>query len=296
MLLALVNLPRLSTQMKLLLWVFPSSFTYAGAIFRGAQLNNQFRVKDMRPKDYSTYPVIITSTATLNDSKDISHTLFPIRTKLGNSKTLAFKTDNDFSFTVSYAPDFTLPSDIATDLIQADITGVAEKIEKLKGTNECHDPSVKVTFKLTDAGIVEIAHGEVQCEIREKKNLADKFMGLFGGKDKETPEEQIIFEAAKTSPASAADTAATEVSGAEKVRFEKAALRVSTTDLSRTVMTADEKIAAKKSYGLCAKVNVVSRQWINSITPALHGKKLSTPSKHTSTAPETSSKTHSSRK
>ena len=92
---------------------------------------------------------------------------------------------------MSYAPEIVLPADIATGLLQANITNVAEKIDTLKGTNECHDPTVKVTFKLTDAGIVEFVHSEVQCEIREKKNLADKFMGLFGGKDKEQPAEQV---------------------------------------------------------------------------------------------------------
>jgi hypothetical protein len=120
-------------------------------------------------------------------------------------------------------------------------------------------------------------------------------MGLFGGKDKETPEEQIIFDAAKTSSTSA-DPVATEAAGAEKVRFEKAALRVLTTDLSKTVMTADEKIAAKKSYVLSMKANIVSRQWINSIKTVLRGKKLSIHWKHTSIAPEISSKIHSSRK
>jgi hypothetical protein len=63
---------------------------------------------------------------------------------------------------------------------------VAEKIQKLKRTNECLHPTVKVSVKLTDAGLVEVVHAEVLCEIREKKNLADHFKGLFGGgKDQE---------------------------------------------------------------------------------------------------------------
>jgi hypoxia up-regulated 1 len=42
-----------------------------GTIFRGAQLNNQFRVKDIRPKDYSNFPITIASNVTLDNSKGI---------------------------------------------------------------------------------------------------------------------------------------------------------------------------------------------------------------------------------
>ena len=109
---------------------------------------------------------------------------------MGRSKTLSFKSANDVSFTIEYSPEGGLPASISPAILTANIIGVAEKIEKLKGTHECHDPLVKVSIKLSDAGLVEVLHGEVRCEIREKKNLADKFMGLFGGrKDKEDKEE-----------------------------------------------------------------------------------------------------------
>src|ERR1700738_1240670 len=180
---------RQSTQTRLLSWVPGRPLPFLlnlGAIFRGAQLNNQFRVKNIRPKDYSTYSINIISNATLDSSKDTPVTLFPRRTKLGNTKTLTFKTSEDISFNILYSPDSDLPSDISPSILDAKITGVPEKIEKLKGTNECHDPTVKVSIKLTDAGLIEVLHSEVQCEIREKKNLADKFKGLFGGgKEKE---------------------------------------------------------------------------------------------------------------
>jgi hypothetical protein len=120
-------------------------------------------------------------------------TVFPRKTKLGNSKSLTFKTDQDVQFTLEYASDVPLPSDIHRTILEAKISGVSEKIDKLKGLNECHDPTVKVNLKLTDSGLVEVLHSEVQCEIREKKNLADKFMGFFGGgKDKgDKKEEQV---------------------------------------------------------------------------------------------------------
>lgn len=164
-----------------------------GAIFRGAQLNSQFKVKDIRPKDYSTYPITIISNATIDNSKGTSQILFPRRTKLGNSKTLSFKTKEDVSFSVQYTSDADLPDDISRSILTANITGVAEKIENLKGILECHDPTVKVNIKLSDSGLVEVLHSEVQCELREKKNLADKFKGLFGaGKDKEYKAEEQV--------------------------------------------------------------------------------------------------------
>ena len=95
---------------------------------------------------------------------------------------------------MGYPLDADLPGDISRKILTANITGVAEKIEKLKGALECHDPTVKVNIKLTDAGIVEVLHSEVTCEVREKKNLADKFKGLFGGgnEKEDKNEEQVV--------------------------------------------------------------------------------------------------------
>lgn len=233
-----------------------------GAIFRGAQLNNQFRVKDIRPKDYSTYSINIISNATLDSSKDTAVTLFPRRTKLGNTKTLTFKTSEDVSFKIVYSEDSDLPSDISPSILEANISGVAEKIDKLKGTNECYDPTVKVSVKLTDAGLVEVLHSEVQCEIREKKNLADKFKGLFGGgKDKETKEgDQIVFEAPKSetsatsSSASASSSTAAAADTAEKVRYEKSALRITVVDKSPAYLSPEQKFESKKLYLLLLRI------------------------------------------
>ena len=95
---------------------------------------------------------------------------------------------------MGYSSEADLPNDISRTILSTNITGVAEKIEKLKGSLECHDPTVKVNVKLTDAGIVEVLHGEVTCELREKKNLADKFKGLFGGgkSNEDKTEEQVV--------------------------------------------------------------------------------------------------------
>jgi hypoxia up-regulated 1 len=49
--------------------IFLAYSSNVGAIFRGAQLNTQFRVKDIRLTDFSTYPINIISNATLEDSK-----------------------------------------------------------------------------------------------------------------------------------------------------------------------------------------------------------------------------------
>jgi len=212
-------------------------------------------VKDIRPKDYSTYPINIISNTTLDTSKDTPQTLFPRRTKLGNTKTLTFKTSEDVSFSILYSEDTDLPVDISRLILDVKISGVAEKIEKLKGTNECYDPTVKVSVKLTDAGLVEILHSEVQCEIREKKNLADKFKGFFGGgKDKETKDEdQVVFEAFKSessssSSAPGSSSTASVADTAEKVRYEKAALRVSVVDKSPAYLSPQQKSESKKLY------------------------------------------------
>jgi len=173
--------------------------------------------------------------------------IFPHHTKLGNSKTLTFKTPSDISFTVSYSPGVILPLDISPILLRANITGVPDKIEKLKGTHECNDPTVKVNIKLVDAGLVEVISSEAQCELHEKKNLADKFMGFFGGgKDTETAtEEQVVFDE-KT-----AETTGAAVDASEKVTFERGPLRVSVTDESPAYLTPKQKSASKKLYSPC---------------------------------------------
>jgi len=246
-------------------------------------LNNQFRVKDIRPKDYSTYSIDIISNATLNNSKDTPVTLFPRRTKLGNTKRLTFKTSEDISFNILYSPDSDLPSDIPPSILEAKITGVPEKIEKLKGTNECHDPTVKVNIKVTDAGLIEVLHSEIQCEIREKKNLADKFKGLFGGgKDKETKEDQIVFEASLKGESSST-TSSAETSGstsavadtAEKVRYEKSALRVTVVDKSPAYLSREQKSESKKLYHslLDGWLIVDLLHWISWIWIGLRGRR-----------------------
>jgi len=242
-----------------------------GAIFRGAQLNNQFRVKDIRPKDRSIYDIEIVSNATTSTSKDKSTILFPRHTKLGFSKTLAFKTSEDIAFIISYSSDADIANDISRTILESKISGVAEKIDKLKGTNECHDPTVKVSLKLTDADLVEVLHSEVQCEIREKKNLADKFKGFFGsGKEKDEKEEQIVFEASKSSVTSGSSTSedatstSTSVKESDKVRYERAALRVSVEDRSPTYLNPDQKMESKKLYIASRKILTLDyRLWID---------------------------------
>ena len=200
----MISLPRPLMPTRLLSWVFSSQGVLSqGAIFRGAQLNNQFKVKDIRSKDYSLYPIVIVSNSTLDSTKNISisvlinelgnsQTLFPRHTKLGNTKSLTFKTGKDMSFKVEYGGDANLRSDVSRTILSANISGVEEKIDKIKGPHDCHDPTVKVNIQLTDSGLVEILHSEVQCEIHEKKNLADKFKGFFGaGKEKDEP--QVLF-------------------------------------------------------------------------------------------------------
>jgi len=238
-----------------------------GAIFRGAQLNNQFRVKDIRSKDYSVYDIDISSNATTGATKDKSTVLFSRHTKLGYSKTLAFKTCEDVAFKISYSPNANLPSDISMQLLESRISGVPEKIEKLKGSYECHDPTVKVSLKLTEAGIVEVLHSEVQCEIREKKNLADKFKGFFGaGKEKEEKEDQVVFEAPNSSSSastSSETSTPTPVKEGDKVRYEKAPLRVSVNDTSATYLTPDQRMESKKLYlPLQSPLTEDCRPWI----------------------------------
>ena len=163
---------------------------------------------------------------------------------------------------------------------------MAEKIEKLKGTNECYDPTVKVSVKLTDAGLVQVLHSEVQCEIREKKNLADKFKGLFGGgggKDKETKEDQIVFEGSKdekgsstiSSSAAGSSSAASVADTAEKVRYEKAALRVSVVDESPVYLSPEQKSESKKLYHPCLNCLLIADlwRWISWIGIALPGRR-----------------------
>jgi hypothetical protein len=213
-------------------------------------LNNQFRVRDIRSKDYSTYPIVLTSNVTLHDSKGTNPTcthltppetvVFPHHTKLGNTKTLTFKTSSDIALTICYPPSTLLPADIPPLLLHATITGIPDKIAKLGGEKECHDPTVKLNLRLTDAGLVDVVSSEVQCEVREKKNFADKVKGFFGGGAKEgEEEEQVVFDGKGASEGTTADAS-------DKVMFERGPVRVAVVDQSPAYLTPDQKSASKK--------------------------------------------------
>ena len=87
-----------------------------------------------------------------------------------------------------------------------------------------------------------------------------------------------MFEAPKaetsTTSASAAATSV-PVDTSEKVRYERAALRVSVDDMSPAYLTPQQKLASKKLYLLITiELTVDSLQWTNLIKLVPHEKKL----------------------
>jgi hypothetical protein len=171
--------------------------------------------------------------------------IFPHHTKLGNTKTLTFKTSSDISLTISYPPSTLLPPDIPPLLLHATITGIPDKITKLGGEKECHDPTIKLNLRLTDAGLVDVVSSEVQCEVREKKNFADKVKGFFGAGGKESAgeegEEEVVFDGKGASEGTTADAS-------DKVMLERGPVRVSVVDESPAYLTPEQKSASKKLY------------------------------------------------
>lgn len=73
-----------------------------GAAFYGASVSRQFRTKDIKVQDISTFDLQLSYPSESKSSKTINTLIFPAGSKVGAKKTLTFKRKDDFTVKMAY--------------------------------------------------------------------------------------------------------------------------------------------------------------------------------------------------
>ncbi|KAG0287695.1 Hypoxia up-regulated protein 1 [Linnemannia gamsii] len=185
-----------------------------GAVFRAASLSRQFKVKEVRLKDVSPFPIEVKYTGEAKDAstpgKPFLTPIFNERSVLGTRKIMSFKRVTDFGFDLQYGQVSAAHGAELSgqEIAHVSLTGLTEAINKFKDISVA-TPKVKVTIELSDSGILSVqdAIATIETDSSKKASLADKVKSFFGGSEKnddvkeaeakETGEEQEASEPAK---------------------------------------------------------------------------------------------------
>ncbi|KAK7526321.1 putative Hsp70 family chaperone Lhs1/Orp150 [Phyllosticta citriasiana] len=182
-----------------------------GAAFKGAGLSPSFRVKEIRDIDVANHPV-----ALLYIDPDGEHhpKLFTPTSKIGTTKEVPFKVQEDFDFVV-YQRIAEIKEHPVFDVSTGNLTEtVTELVEKEGCVKE--EIVTQVSIKLDAVlGLAEVVGAKATCEVDEKKgSVVDgvkDFFG-FGSKDgkqeplKEGEEDQVTEKVTPTPETSSSAT------------------------------------------------------------------------------------------
>ncbi|KAG0204232.1 hypothetical protein BGX28_003760 [Mortierella sp. GBA30] len=163
-----------------------------GAVFRAAGLSRQFKVKEVRLKDISLFPIEVKYTGESKDGttpgKPFLTPIFAERSTLGTRKIMSFKRVTDFGFDLQYGE---LSGAHAGELLSKEIAyvslaGLTDATNKFKDVSVA-TPKVKVTLELSDSGVLSVqeATATIETDSSKKASLADKVKSFFGGSDKD---------------------------------------------------------------------------------------------------------------
>ncbi|KAF9287722.1 hypothetical protein BGZ88_008480 [Linnemannia elongata] len=185
-----------------------------GAVFRAASLSRQFKVKEVRLKDISPFPIEVKYTGEAKDAstpgKPFLTSIFNERSVLGTRKIMSFKRVTDFGFDLQYGQVSAAHGAELSgqEIAHVSLTGLTEAINKFKDISVA-TPKVKVTLELSESGILSVqdAIATIETDSSKKASLAEKVKSFFGGSEKnddvkeaeakETDEEQEASEPAK---------------------------------------------------------------------------------------------------
>ncbi|KAF9286428.1 hypothetical protein BGZ68_002900 [Mortierella alpina] len=160
-----------------------------GAVFRAASLSKQFKVKEVRLKDISLFPIEVKYTGESKDAntpgKPFVTPIFAAKSTLGTSKIMSFKRVTDFGFDLQYG-DVSENGEIShKEIAHVSLSGLTDAINKFKDISVA-TPKVKVTIELSNSGvlIVRDATATIETDHSKKASLADKVKSFFGGSEK----------------------------------------------------------------------------------------------------------------
>ncbi|KAF9930977.1 hypothetical protein BGZ75_003420 [Mortierella antarctica] len=162
-----------------------------GAVFRAASLSKQFKVKEVRLKDISLFPIEVKYTG---ESKDVNTpgkpfvtSIFGASSTIGTSKIMSFKRVTDFGFDLQYGEvSGEIEGEISNrEIAHVSLSGLTDAINKFKDISVA-TPKVKVTIELSNSGVLTVrdATATIETDHSKKASLADKVKSFFGGSEK----------------------------------------------------------------------------------------------------------------
>ncbi|KAK3820162.1 MAG: Hsp70 protein-domain-containing protein [Benniella sp.] len=162
-----------------------------GAVFRAASLSRQFKVKEVRLKDISPFPIEVKYSGETKEGeppgKAFVTPIFSEKSTLGTRKIMTFKRVTDFGFDLEYGDvPHTQEGEIGSrEIAHVSLSGLTDAINKFKDVSVA-SPKVKVTLELSDSGILNVqeAIATIETDNAKKASFADKFKSLFGGSEK----------------------------------------------------------------------------------------------------------------
>ncbi|KAI8597075.1 heat shock protein 70 family [Dissophora ornata] len=162
-----------------------------GAVFRAASLSRQFKVKEVRLKDVSLFPIEVQYEGEAKDDATPGKTfltpIFGEKSTLGTRKIVSFKRVTDFGFDLQYGKvSEAHEGELANKQIaHISLSGLTDAINKFKDVSVA-TPKVKVTIELSDSGVLTVqeAIASIETDNSKKASLADKVKSFFGGNEK----------------------------------------------------------------------------------------------------------------
>ncbi|CEG73106.1 hypothetical protein RMATCC62417_08549 [Rhizopus microsporus] len=218
-----------------------------GAAFRGATLSNQFRLnKQINIKDIIVYPIDIVYTPEKNGKKatqPVSTTLYNKFDSIATQKIMTFNRNTDFDFDIEYGKD----ADAGMrKLAQVQISGLTAAMEKHKDDIKAseHPPKVRVTFDLSDSGILSVSEAILSVEKPTFKDKVKSFFGVKDTKEDETKKNDTEQENSRQNETEAAVNKTTTEEN--KVSIVKVPLTIHYNPVEIIPLPANEKAIAKK--------------------------------------------------
>ncbi|KAJ9051207.1 lumenal Hsp70 protein [Entomophthora muscae] len=140
-----------------------------GAVFRGAGMSSQFKVKDIRLKERTMYPVEL---VVAPESEDLEksgkrHTLFEANAPYVDSFFLPLKLNSDFNFRLQYGESSNDATSGTGCSIMADgqVRGLAPILEQHKD-RILEEPKLRVLVSMSTSGIVSVVRAQVVLQLK----------------------------------------------------------------------------------------------------------------------------------
>lgn len=164
-----------------------------GAVFRGAGLSGQFRVKNIKLVDITLNSIFISYPDRDDDSKIVTHSLFLKGSGLQVEKTVTFGLLKDFTIVFSHVTGYNLPG---TEFATLKLTGLNESVAFLKNEygndHDCQEMFSAITFKLDISGLLTVKRAMVECRSKIE-DIRDVFRDVHKGYEYKAREDEYIY-------------------------------------------------------------------------------------------------------